>query len=548
MDGSQTPVAPPVFLADLLGNVLGATLAAWPASRDDYPLSIGFGPPEDGEPEGLFIDPTSATGLRHDGVSWTVFEGGRPRFGHAWDDNQPDEYGPPIPFEAWVRREVVRLIDWRATLCVRSVWGELSAGVGGDALEHGQQGIDELLALGMALERHGEAWYADTLLASAVAGLARGVEGAVVGIAGVVPGCTGRLVSPASAWARFLHWVDRAPEDVVRAVRVRLRHEIDEEVVAFAEVQRFERLTAFCRAACACPDTVRVMFATRLVEVATDVNLLHVAAAEIDRAGSPALGVTLLEAALALDGDNRTILTALQGRYLEAGQTERAEHIGRRLEPAVFEDAVTGDVQDWIDEYSRLANLFSSGTPRPSRRVEHRANKLIGLEADLNAYWRENFPSHLDEAVAQGRFLSSGSGGYVGWLRNERRFGEAVDYTLAQLADDELTVLRHRAHPVAFESFFHNALGSFIDGFVPEHVRLGVALVDRVEQLLPLGHLPDLSWMMACVLARGGRVERALDHVERGVESGFSAEDMAADTDLASIVDHPRFVDLRGAR
>lgn len=115
----------------------------------------------------------------------------------------------------------------------------------------------------------------------------------------------------------------------------------------------------------------------------------------------------------------------------------------------------------------------------------------------------------------------------------------------AQLADEELSRLRHATHARAFETFLNNALGSFLDSGDEAHLQEALELVTRLEGFLILGATSDVLYQVACVLARAGEAQRALDYVERAVDKGESIGVMAEDSDFASLVDEPRFVGLR---
>jgi len=75
-----------------------------------------------------------------------------------------------------------------------------------------------------------------------------------------------------------------------------------------------------------------------------------------------------------------------------------------------------------------------------------------------------------------------------------------------------------------------------------------------VEPKSPLGALRAFGWsaphgdalyQAACVYARAGVVDSALALVERAVAAGESIRVMVHDSDLAAIVDHPRFLAMR---
>ena len=120
--------------------------------------------------------------------------------------------------------------------------------------------------------------------------------------------------------------------------------------------------------------------------------------------------------------------------------------------------------------------------------------------------------------------------------------GSARGGRLLRLLDrDSQKARRQLARAIAFESFLNNGLGSFAESNERAHITRGIEVVEHIEQNITFDHYPGLHWQLACLFARGRRYERALDEVERAVAAGESAQGMAADSDLASIVTHERF-------
>ena len=197
--------------------------------------------------------------------------------------------------------------------------------------------------------------------------------------------------------------------------------------------------------------------------------------------------------------------------------------------------------------------------------------ELIELETQLNHYWSTEplftareiaeevrepadlMPTRdvlnaqaIERAVDQGRFLSSGTAGVVGWLRNQKRYGEAIAILEAQFALPEVCALRNRSHGYAFECLLNNGFGNYADSSDPEHHRLGARAIHVIESFMtPTTTM--VQWQFSCVLAQAGESGKALDYVEAAVANRASARRMARDGDLASVVDHPRFVALLDA-
>jgi hypothetical protein len=548
----------PEFLADLMGDVLGHKLAAKAANQHECPMRVVVGEGTGPRYEGLFIDPRAEYGVHHHGMVWEVYSGGRPRFGHAWDDNEEDVFGEPVAFETWVRAEVQSLVDTRATAALRELWTGVARDSTPSQRAELESGVDGLLELASRYEGELTYWRAG---AAVLRALLRVREGggdsaeALELVQELVPSLHGRFDEERSDWGLFLRrGAFLLPESAFHPDSGPLFERVDGELqrmlAALGAGMPPNRFLGFFREVVACAHVVRDAFSRALIRRAGQAEELHLAASEYR--AYPREMLPILEAALKRSDDDVTILAALQGAYANAGETERATAVGRRLEGRLEVEAplenLDDDVQSWINHYNVLANEFSSNSPRSEGVPEARARKLIALEAKLNHYWIETFPHRLDECVEQGRFLSSGSGGYVGWMRNLGRYQDAVDHVCAQLADQQLSALRHRAHAAAFETFLNNGLGSFLDSGAPDHLVLALELVNRIERIDSIGQTGDLLYQLACVLARCGETQRAIGYVERAVRAGESIATMANDADLRSLYDHPRFVDLRESK
>jgi hypothetical protein len=538
----------PEFLADLLQDVLGERLTTFRAAQHDCPIRVGFGEPPKEPFVGLFIDERRAYGVHHHGMTWEVYSGGRPRFGHAWDDNDEDVFGEPIVFEDWVRGEVTSLVDARAHREVRELWEALD-GEGASAR------VDAVLELASRFHRDESYWHAAARALRAlldIESLGSDAPTAFEDLGRVIPHLHGRFDEARSDWGLFLRhgaaclrgrWRRELP-DVMRS---RIGAEVERILGALGEGLPAHRFLGYCREVASCPPAVRGAFAAAFREQATRPEHLHMVAAEFR--ARPLEVVPLLEAALELAEDDRTIASALQGAYLQAGEAESAAEMGRRLRAQVDEEAgleeLGDDVQAWIDNYNLLANEFSASSPRTSGDPDERGRRLIALQDKLNQHWLDLGPAHHDRAVEQGRFLSSGGVGYVGWLRNQERYQEAVDYVMDQLADDQLSTLRHRAHAWAFENFLNNGFGSFLDSGEPQHLSFALERLTHLESFLELGATGDLLYQGACILARAGETRRALNYVQRAIAKGESIRVMWGDSDLESLRGEPLFQRLR---
>lgn len=238
----------------------------------------------------------------------------------------------------------------------------------------------------------------------------------------------------------------------------------------------------------------------------------------------------------------RAVVEASVPAVARAG-AEAMAAVGQSPEVQIRQDAEARRIQAAIDTFNRLQADFADGRPQ-GPDAEGRAAALLAVEAALNAHWLACPRAAWGALADQGRFLSGGSGGVLAWLRNQGRHAEAVAHLARELRQVELCALRQRAHPRAFEALYNTGMGSVLDSGDPDDIELGMALHDGLMAVLRPFSGPDALYQAACLLARGGAPERALDSVARAAAAGAPLAVMARDPDLASVVDTPAFAAL----
>ncbi len=490
---SETRVQAPAPIADLMGQVLDLELRAIAASAHDCPIQIVLGQRPAEPHEGLFVDVSRERAVHHQGMVWTTYRNGRPELGHAWDQ-EGDIIGKPVPYADWLRNQVSAMVGDHLLRAAWSVWETIAEG-------RGARELDALLARSEAITtaalrfRGTKPRSVDTI--SALRALLRIAKGGSrqpaerVTLSSAAVGVGGHIVEPKSplgALAREgLKLVGRdVQREVAAALEARVKDEARSIVEGRVKGMSAHRFGEYRRAFEACvPAVWNVCFTV------------------FDEAGRD---------------------PALAQRQSEEQRT----------------------VQAWINEYNDLSREFAASSPLEDEGVEERALRLVSVEGRLNRYWQTVHAQRLDRCVEDGRFLSSGSAGYVGWLRKHERYEEAIRYVCTNMADVALSHLRHRTHPLAFETYVSNGLGSFLDSSDTEHIECAVELLDDLASVITF-RTGDALYQCACVHARAGRVDSALDLVERAVAAGESIRAMAHDSDLAAIVDHPRFRAMRDA-
>ncbi len=472
-------------IADLLGEVLDLELRAVAATAHGCPIRVVLGEPAGCETEGLFIDPAREYGIHHHGMTWAIYRSGRPELGHAWDDDREDTVGEPVPFDDWIRGEVGSLVGGHLLQRTRELWGD----IGTDAKERSalRQRAETIAATAERFYDRLPHWFVDVSAARALLRSATGDAGdrdrqALVAIAPTLSGTVVEPLSPFGVLAR------EGLRLVPKEVRLQVAKAIEERVKGEARSIVEGRLTG--------------MSAARFGEY---------------RRAFEACVAPVWDACFAV-----------------------FDEAGRDPSLAARQSDEQREVQGWINEYNDLSREFSASSPREDDGVEERAKRLVAVEGRLNDYWRTKHAHELEQCVEDGRFLSSGSAGYVGWLRNHERYQTAVDYVCANMGDMELSALRHRTHDLAFETYVSNGLGSFLDSEDARHIEQALALVDALERTVSL-RTGDALYQVACVYARGGREDDALGAVERAVKAGESIRAMAHDSDFAAIASHPRF-------
>ena len=178
--------------------------------------------------------------------------------------------------------------------------------------------------------------------------------------------------------------------------------------------------------------------------------------------------------------------------------------------------------------------------------------ELLELEHRLNHYWLGTLPEKIclsrqlveQRLITEHRFLSAGSASYLGWLRTKGRHQEVVDELMKMKGDGELITLRNKSNRWGFEALLNNAFGSFLDSKVRRHIEQAIELLDDIEPfMLPLAH-DDAPYNLACVAARAGQVDRALEFIQTGVKNGVYIRTMSKDKDLKNVWTHPVFLQL----
>lgn len=260
-----------------------------------------------------------------------------------------------------------------------------------------------------------------------------------------------------------------------------------------------------------------------------------------------------IEKGLSFTPDDLSLLIFAETFYLNQKEDEQLKDVRRRITALDGTSGSDNNIQDTINRYTQLCNDYQYFSPSTDSSVT--AIELLELEGELNQYWLGQLPPPTSlnrdlvetQLIAQQRFLSSGSASVVGWLRNCQRYQEVVDYTMTIVDQVELNRLRHHSNTRGFEAFINNALGAFLDSQDEAHIQQAIQLMDGLERAIPTWKSRDGFYNRACVAARAGQIERALNCIKEMKRLKFSIQEMKWDSDLKILHQHPDFLALFGA-
>jgi hypothetical protein len=174
---------------------------------------------------------------------------------------------------------------------------------------------------------------------------------------------------------------------------------------------------------------------------------------------------------------------------------------------------------------------------------------FIELEKIINKAWLKHLTTASesersrtrDRLTYNRRFVCSATTCVLSWMRIQKNFDRATVIFKEQVDDIELLKLRYESNQFNFEHMINSVFGAFLDSKKDEHIALALELLDIIESHCEWQH-GQCEYQLACVYARAGMIDRALDMVELYAKNGGSSVHMANDEDLAIIHNHPRFL------
>ena len=500
---------------------------------------------------GLFFDLESEVAEWRCGQALIRYEDGHATCFTPWDAEQP-EASPAAPFREWVREKVKedieRLLSWHLERLSRThpiadhegvyrAFCSDCAGVPDHAFRDGSDRAPLFEMLG-AVHRinqvGGDLDGEETSFARFNAARTSGNDG-----------YTKELHDMGIRIALSL--LPLVPE----ALKVGIAREIEDRFAPFEKDPATFKPEQFMRLAqehASSPAYVREEGNDRLMALCTDPTRAHIVFSMLT--AFPDEARCYLDIGLAMATENVSLLVAAESFYHQHGPAIRLHDVQKRLARTGVKPASPDNVQTWIDRYTYLTNDFCHFRPKTDTDVT--GPELAELEERLNRYWLDRLPSENapscpaleQELISQNRFLSAGSAGYVGGLRIQGRHDEVVDHMMGLAGETRLSAFRYRTSPARFESYLNNGIGSLLDSQEDVHIQKALLIMDTLESVIPAWEDGGALYNLACVAARAGQLERAMNYVRTMVARGKEITGMVADPDLTNLREHPDFVAL----
>ena len=543
----------PAFLSDLTFSIDGHELQAFPSPDDPELLHLHVAGKRYSR-VGLFVRLEAKTAEVKCSQALTKYKDGEERCYLAFDPDYPTptEAGP---FEDWVRYELIKDID---RMLAWHIEGNTPEHFATDNRDHYLALCRDFAALpNFGMTHFGERSFLYDML------------GAVYRIA-----TTGTVTeADGTVFERFyrardeneLRYTEQLAEigiNIAQSVLPNMPEELQvgiakrvAELFAPHEAQTEPLSTStlwyLVKPIVDSPRLFRALAQPYLLKLCKTAELAHVLSAAFE--SFPDEAEVYIKHGLSLRPESISLLIAAETFYLQTANKDILAQIRSRISALGITPSDSTDVQKWIDRYTHLTNDFQYFDPEtdPVKTVP----ELLEIEAKLNQHWfrllQQTTPlarSALEEElISQNRFLSAGSSSVVGWLRNQHRYQEVVDYMMPLQAQGDLCVLRHKTYHLGFENFLSNGLSCFLDSQDEEHILQAVQLVDALEPILIPWKSGDIFYALGCIAARAGQTQRALTYARQAIEKGQSIKWMAQDTDFRSIWEHPDFIELTQA-
>jgi len=543
----------PAFLSDLTFSINGNDLVAFPLQDDPEILHLHVRCNRYTD-VGLFVRLKQKTAEVKCSQAITTYKRGKEMCYVAWDPNYPTPTDAG-PFEDWVRFQLIKDID---RMLAWHIEGNIRKFPIMENRDHYVSFCKDFAALpNFDMTHHAERSFIYEMLGAVhrvvTAGTVTETDEAIFERFTEAREQNNLAFSEDLAEACFNIALCVLPT-IPKPLRVSIEKRVAELFTpheASADEMSSEYLWRIVKPIMGSPKAFREQAHPHLLKLCTTTELCHVLVAAFQK--FPDEAEMYIHHGLSLKPESVSLLIAAETFYLQTTENEILDHIRDRIRAFGVRPNGSTNVQAWIDRYTHLTNDFQYFKPKTN--TTETVPELLEIEASLNQHWmglvhqihplaREAFQKEL---ITQNRFLSAGSSSVVGWLRNEHRYQEVVDYMMPLQADGELCLLRHKTYPRGFESFLSNGLSCFLDSQEEEHIGQALQLVGAIEPILSPWQTGDVLYALGCIAARAGETQRALTYVRQAIEKGESIESMAKDPDFRSIWEHPDFIELTQA-
>jgi hypothetical protein len=464
-----------------------------------------------------------------------------------WDDEQPDWYDAG-PFEEWLRAKVKKDIEGHLSWYIERLLEKHPVGPNPDVYEILCEDFAKLPNFDFTHYRN------NSLKFSLLAAIHRSRSGTALDSDHALFEAFVNELSEGDLFERDAHHflslvinlIENPPAVVLEYHQAKLRKQyaLDE-----GDAVSIEYLQYIVNNLKMLSPNERALHHPHLLKLCTTAALCHTMAAGLF--DWPEEAEQYLEKGLSFKPDNISLLLIAETFYQTHHNPAVLSDVKARIKAMGVQETSEDDIQGLIDRYTQLCNDYRYFEPETDTKKT--VPELLEIEARLNAYWLKLLPDEKNMARAnvqqdlidQKRFLSAGSASVVGWMRNQKRYQEVVDYMMPLCTQLELCSLRHQANTWGFEAFLGNGLSCFLDSQDEAHIPLGIQIIDALETIIPEWHTDNSLYAFGCLAARANQVDRALEYIKALILiDSSSVIHMQYDSDFQNVHEHPVFVAL----
>lgn len=535
----------PEFLSDLIFTIGGKTLQLFPVPNKDNLWHFGIDPDKH-KKYGVFANFESEYAEIRDNYSVKFYRSGTVRWHTCFDQETPDANEAP-PFKEWLRNEVLkdisRLIMWHLSdvftqhpiadniELYKNICGEFTNLPKFEFQHHNHSGMvfDVLSTIHRNIIN--KTLPSDQLI------FPRFIES--------IQEDTPSNQSLSTIVQLILNLMPTIPDCVRTYYANKMMQEYGYNDLKPLTVERLQYLSKFIKKL---TPVERSFHHNILLRRCTTSGLCHVMAAAVF--DHPKESEPYIQKGLSCTPDDISLLVIAETFYLNHPNAKQLQQIRKRIQKMGVKSNGNDQIQIWINRYTHLCNDYQYFNP--STDTTTTAAELLELESKLNLHWLMMVPEQSslsrplveEQLIEQRRFLSAGSAGICGWLRNQKRYQDVVDYMMPLCNQLELCTLRHKTYPKGFELFLNNGLSCFLDSQNEKHIKQAIQIIDALETIIPEWSTGEALYTFACITSRSNDLERCMDYILHALDKNESINEMAKDSDFQNVRNHPRFLEL----